>query len=70
MSNPTKMASLTTDAIGRPIFLENIMEMFELLLTSKYGFAALASVTLAITMLVSTLGTLAYKVRQSGGQSS
>ena len=46
--------------------LENIMEIFELLLASKYGFAALASVTLAITMLTSTLGTLAYKAKRSG----
>ena len=43
------------------------MELSELLLESKYGFAALASVALAITMLASTLGGLAYKARQSGG---
>ncbi len=41
------------------------MEVFELLLASKYGFAALASVALAITMLASTLGTLAYKAKRS-----
>lgn len=47
------------------VCLENIMEVFELLLASKYGFAALASVALAITMLASTLGTLAYKAKRS-----
>jgi len=52
------------------VLLENIMEVFELLLASKYGFAALASVTLAVTMLASTLGTLAYKAKQSGGSAA
>jgi len=54
----------------RPNFLENIMEVFQLLLASKDGLAALASVSLAVTMLVSTLGTLAYKAKQSGGSTS
>lgn len=42
------------------------MEVFQLLLASKSGLAALASVSLAITMLISTLGLLAYKANQSG----
>ncbi len=46
------------------------MELFELLMTSKDGFAALASVGLAITMLASTLGALAYKANQSGGSAT
>lgn len=46
------------------------MEIFELLLASKDGLAALASVGLAITMLASTLGTLIYKATQSGGAAS
>lgn len=46
------------------------MEVFQLLLASRDGFAALASVTLAVTMLATTLGTLAYKAKQSGGSVS
>jgi len=43
------------------------MEVFELLLASNSGLAALASVGLAVTMLASTLGGLAYKANKSGG---
>jgi hypothetical protein len=42
------------------------MEVLQLLLASKDGFAALATVSLAITMLISTLGALAYKANQPG----
>jgi len=51
---------------SRPNFLEKIMEVLQLLLGSKDGLAALSSVSLAITMLISTLGALAYKANQSG----
>ena len=51
---------------GCPNFLEKIMEILQLLLASKDSFAALATVSLAITMLISTLGALAYKANQSG----
>lgn len=37
------------------------MEVFALLLASKYGLAALSSVTLAVGMLVGTFSLLAYK---------
>lgn len=40
------------------------MEVFALLFTSTHGVAALASVTLAISMLVGTLGLLAHKANQ------
>lgn len=37
------------------------MEVVDLLLASKHGIAALATVTLAIAILASFLGGLAYK---------
>lgn len=40
------------------------MEVFALLLASKYGVAALGSVTLAVGMLFGTLSLLAYKANQ------
>lgn len=40
------------------------MEVFALLFASKYGVAALATVTLAITLLGGTLGVLARKANQ------
>lgn len=40
------------------------MEVIGLLFASKYGFAALASVTLAISVLGGTLGVLAHKANQ------
>jgi hypothetical protein len=39
---------------------EIVMEVIQLLVASKYGFAALASVSIAVLMLASTLGGLAY----------
>lgn len=42
------------------------MEVFQLLLASKDGLIALASVSLAFTMLVSTLGVVTYKAKRSG----
>jgi len=41
------------------------MEVVTLLFDSKYGLAALASVTLAITLLVGSLGVLAHKANKS-----
>ena len=40
------------------------MEVFSLLVASKYGVAALSSVTLAVVMLFGTIGLLAYKANQ------
>ncbi len=40
------------------------MDIFSLLLASKDGVIALASVTLAITMLVGILGGLVHKANQ------
>lgn len=40
------------------------MEVMSLLVASKYGVAALGSVSLAITMLVGTFSLLAYKSSQ------
>jgi hypothetical protein len=56
----------TAKFLSRPNFLEKIMEILQLLLASKVGFAALATVSLAITMLISTLGALAYKANKAG----
>lgn len=50
--------------------LENIMEVIQLLTASKDGLTALASVTLAITMLVASLGALAYKAQQPSDSGS
>jgi len=41
------------------------MEVFALLFASKYGVAALGSVTLAVSMLVSTFWVLAQKAKAS-----
>jgi hypothetical protein len=43
------------------------MEVFSLLLASKYGVAALSSVTLAVVMLAGSLSLLAYKANESTG---
>ncbi len=40
------------------------MEVFSLLLASKYGVAALSSVTLAVVMLFGSFSLLAYKANQ------
>jgi hypothetical protein len=42
------------------------MEIFQLLVDSKHGVAALATVSLAVTILISSLGALAYKARAGG----
>jgi hypothetical protein len=42
------------------------MEVFALLVASKYGVAALGTVTVAIGFLVSTFGVLAYKSGRRG----
>jgi hypothetical protein len=40
------------------------MEVFALLVASKYGIAALGTVSVAICMLASSFGLLAYKSSQ------
>lgn len=40
------------------------MEVFELLFASKYGVAAFATVTLAVSLLGGSLGLLALKSKQ------
>jgi len=40
------------------------MDVFSLLMASKDGVVALTSVTLAVTMLVGTLGALVHKSKQ------
>lgn len=41
------------------------MEVFALLVASKYGMAALGTVTLAVGVLAGMLGMLAHKATQS-----
>lgn len=41
------------------------MEVVTLLFDSKYGLAAFASVTIAISLLVGSLGVLAHKANKS-----
>lgn len=61
-----KVKSDTRRKLSIGNLLEKTMEVFQLLLASKDGLIALASVSLALTMLVSTLGAVAYKAKRSG----